>query len=75
MATIESLKKQYTGEWLAIEVTKLSEGEPVEGRVIYHDKNRRRLWQKVDLSQDKDIYVTYAGPLIEEGYAVAFFSR
>jgi hypothetical protein len=75
MPTIESLKKQYTREWLAIEVTKLSEGEPVEGRVVYHDKSRKKLWQKLDLHQDKDIYVTYAGPLIEEGYAVAFFCR
>lgn len=72
MPTIESLKKRYKGKWLAIEVTKLSLGEPVEGKLIHHDKSRKRLWQKLDLSQDKEIYVTYAGPLIEEGYAVAF---
>jgi len=73
MPRIESLKKQYTGEWLAIEVTRLSQGEPVEGRLVYHDKSRKRLWQRLELRGDKDIYVTYAGPLIEEGYAVAFF--
>ena len=73
MPRIESLKKQYTGEWLAIEVTRLSEGEPIEGRLVYHDKNRKRLWRRLDLSQHRDVYVTYAGPLIEEGYAVAFF--
>ncbi len=72
MPTIESLKEKYTGEWLAVEVTKLSAGEPVEGRLIYHEKDRKKLWEKLELSPDKEIYVTYAGPLIEEGYAVAF---
>jgi len=72
MPTIESLKKRYKGEWLAIEVTKLSAGEPVSGRLIYHEKDRKKLWERLELASDKEIYVTYAGPLIEEGYAVAF---
>lgn len=72
MPTIESLKKKYAGEWLAVEVTKLSAGEPVEGRLISHEKDRKKLWEKLELSSDKEVYVTYAGPLIEEGYAVAF---
>jgi len=72
MPKIESLKKKYPGEWLAIEVTKLRLGEPLEGKLIYHKKDRKRLWETLELSKDKEIYVTYAGPLIEEGYAVAF---
>lgn len=35
-------------------------------------RDRDRIWEKLKLSQDKEIYVTYAGPLVEKGYAVAF---
>ncbi len=72
MPSISELKEKYKGEWIAIEVTKYEEHEPVEGNLLRHDKERERLWQKIQLSPGKRIYVTYAGPLIEEGYAVAF---
>ena len=72
MLEIEVLKKKYPGEWLAIEVTEERDGEPVRGRLILHSKDRDELWRKMKLSRDREIYVTYAGPLIEKGYAVAF---
>lgn len=72
MLEIESLKKKYPGEWLAIEVTEERNGEPVRGRLILHSKDRDELWRKIELSREREIYVTYAGPLIEKGYAVAF---
>jgi len=72
MPDIGALKRKYKGEWLAIEVTQESNGEPVQGKLILHDKNRDRIWEKIELSKDKEIYITYAGPLVEKGYAVAF---
>jgi len=72
MSLIGELKQKHKDEWLAIEVTRYENHEPVEGTLLEHDKERERLWQKVQLSRGKRIYVTYAGPLIEEGYAVAF---
>lgn len=72
MPTISELKEKYKGEWLAIEVTRYENHEPVEGTLLEHDKEREKLWQKFELRKGKRVYVTYAGPLIEEGYAVAF---
>ncbi|MFQ5864235.1 MAG: hypothetical protein ACE5IW_03295 [bacterium] len=72
MAKIEQLKKKYEGQWLAIEVTKEKNGEATEGELILHTANREELWKKVPPSKDKIIYITYAGPPLEEGYAAAF---
>ena len=72
MAKIEKLKMKYKGEWLAIEVTKEIQGEATEGKLILHSKIREEIWKNVKLSKEKEIYVTFAGPPLEEGYAAAF---
>ena len=72
MANIEKLKQKYKGEWLAIEITKEEEGEATEGKLILHSKNRDEIWKNIRLSTEKEIYVTFAGPPLEEGYAAAF---
>ncbi len=72
MPLVTELKQKYKGKWLAIEVSRYEDHEPVEGKLLLHDRDRQKLWQKLKLSPSKRIYVTYAGPLIEEGYAVAF---
>ena len=71
MPKIADLKRKYEGEWLAIEVTKEANGEPTEGKMVYHSSDHDELWDKIALDKRR-IYVTYAGRLIEEGYAVAF---
>ena len=73
MAEIEELKHQYKGKWLAIEVTREDVSGPIEGRLIYHSTSREDVWGKIK-GDRRRIYVTYAGPLIEEGYAVAFYA-
>ena len=73
MAKIEKLKKKYKGEWLAIEVTKEEGGEAIEGKLILHSKIREEIWKNISLSKEKEIYVTFAGPPLEEGYAAAFY--
>jgi len=73
MPEIEDLKSLYKGEWLAIEVTMEDASGPVEGRLIYHSTSREDVWRKIK-GDRRRIYVTYAGPLIEEGYAVAFYA-
>ena len=59
MPDIGALKRKYKGEWLAIEVTQENNGEPVKGKLILHDKDRDRIQEKIELSKDKEIYVTY----------------
>jgi len=72
MAKIEKLKKKYEGEWLAIEVTKEENGVSIEGKLILHTPDREKLWKQVPIYKDRVIYVTYAGPPLDEGYAAAF---
>ena len=74
MEIIEQMKKRYQGEWLAIEITKYEEFEPVEGNLLHHSKERAGLWRKVKLDRERPVYITYAGPFVEEGYAVAFYA-
>ena len=72
MARIAEIKKRYSGEWLAIAVTKEAKGEAVEGKLLLHSRNRDEVWSKVKLSKKIEVYVTFAGPPLEEGYAAAF---
>jgi hypothetical protein len=72
MERIEDLKERYHGEWLAIKVTRREDSQPVEGELVYHSRDRQELLQKLELGRHESVYITYAGPLIEEGYAVAF---
>lgn len=72
MESIQELKRQHPGEWLAIEVTRYENSEPVEGKLAARSKDWEGLWESVKLERGKRIHITFAGPLIEEGYAVAF---
>jgi len=75
MAKIGEIKKKYKGEWLAIEVTKEKNGEPIEGKLMLHSKDREKIWGKIRLSKEKEIYVTFAGPPLEKGHAAAFYEN
>lgn len=73
MSTINELKEKYKGKWLAIEIRKEDITGPLEGEIVYHSRERDRVWRKIK-GDKRRLYVTYAGPLIEEGYAVAFYA-
>lgn len=72
MAKIEDLKKQHQGKWLAIVVTRSKDSSPVEGDLVLAHGDKGELIKKVRLEKEKRVYITYVGPLIEEGYSVAF---
>ena len=72
MAKVDELKKRYKDQWLAIEVTKVEDGEAVEGKLVLHSKDRDEVWKRIRLSRKKEIFVTFAGPPLEKGYAAAF---
>lgn len=71
MPKVEDLKKEYLGEWLAIEVTEEDESGPMGGNLILHDLDHDRVWEKI-ADDERRIYITYAGSPIEKGYAAAF---
>ncbi len=66
---IEELKKKHKDEWLAVEVTKEKEGIPLEGEVLDHDKDRRKLYDRLIGSDIQDVFTFYSGDIIEKGYA------
>jgi len=71
---IKELKEKYKDEWLAIKVSKVKNGRSVEGELIAHCKDQKEIWKKAKKGKEKGIYITYAGPPLEEGYAAAFSS-
>lgn len=70
MADIQEIIKKYPGEWVAIEVTKELDGEPMAGELVYHSTKRDEVWQKTRAR--KRLYITFSGPPLKEGYAAAF---
>lgn len=71
MTSIARLKQAYQGEWLAISIPDDGEARPEQGELVYHSADRDEVWRQITGDQRR-IYVTYAGPLIEESHAVAF---
>lgn len=71
MSEIAELKRNYQGEWLAIEVTEEDEYGPTKGNLIFHSHDHDQVWGEI-ANDPRRIYVTYAGSPIEKGYAVAF---
>jgi hypothetical protein len=71
MPKIERLKKEYPGEWLAIEVEEENDSGPTSGKLISHHLDHDKIWEEIT-RDERRIYVTYAGPPIEKGYAAAF---
>lgn len=68
--TLEESKARYKGEWLAFRA--FEEGDNPEGEVALHDKDRRT-FDKVLLERRLvNVYITFAGPLIPEGYGTLF---
>ena len=72
MTTIEQLKAEYEGEWLAINVTASDYYGATEGELLYHSNDHDEVWRKIgeiprESRKDYDIKVCYAGPLLAEG--------
>lgn len=71
---IEQLKKKHHGKWLAIHVLKSGPmGEPLEGELLQEYNDHDTLWKSLPQKKGMNIYVTFAGTPLEEGYAAAFY--
>lgn len=70
---IDEIKEQYKDEWVLVEVTKRdSLGQPIEGNVITHSRNRDDTYEA--MTKAKHLYHIYTGKIPTKGYAVAFRS-
>lgn len=67
---LEEAKTFYQGEWIAFRTSEES-GDP-EGKVILHNKDRRAFDKELLQRGLIDVYITFVGPPVPEGYAVIF---
>lgn len=67
---LEEAKTLYQGEWIAFRTSE--EGDNPEGDVVLHNKDRRAFDKELLQRGLTDIYITFAGPPVPEGYAVIF---
>jgi len=67
---LEKAKANYQSEWIAFRA--LDEGDNPEGEVILHNKDRRIFDKQLVECGLNDVYITFAGPPVPEGYAVMF---
>jgi hypothetical protein len=67
---LEEAKALYPREWIAFRA--VEETENPEGEVILHSKDRRAFDRELLERGLTDVYITFAGPLIPEGYGTLF---
>ena len=67
---LEETKALYQGEWIAFRA--FEESDNPEGEVILHNKDRRSFDKELLQRGLTDIYITFTGPPVPEGYAAIF---
>jgi hypothetical protein len=67
---LEEAKALYQGEWIAFRC--FEENDNPEGEVALHNRDRRTFDRELLRKGLTDIYITFAGPPVPEGYAVIF---
>ena len=67
---LEEVRTMFQGEWIAFR--SFEEGDNPEGEVILHEKDRRAFDRKLIECGFTDVYITFAGPLVKEGFSVMF---
>lgn len=68
--SLEQVKQQYAGQWLAFLVTEETPAGELLGQLIAHNPDRRELHRKLRKKKVERAYVTFAGPVVKPGYAV-----
>lgn len=69
---LSSAKKRFSGEWLAFQFSK---GD--EGRVLSHEKERSRLFEKLRARRrlSSGLYVTFAGPVLPKDVGIVLILK
>ena len=68
--SLEQMKQQYAGQWLAFLVSEETPVGELLGQLIAHNRDRRELHQELREKKIERAYVTFAGPVVKPGYAV-----
>jgi hypothetical protein len=67
---LEEAKDKYRGEWIAFRI--FEEGDNPEGEVVLHNKDRWAFDKELLEKEITEVYITFAGPLVREGFAIMF---
>lgn len=67
---LEEATALYPGEWIAFQA--FEEGENPEGMVVLHNKDRRIFDKELVERGLTEVYITFTGLPVPEGYAVMF---
>ncbi|MGQ9628399.1 MAG: hypothetical protein ACUVV0_16035 [Anaerolineae bacterium] len=67
---LEEAKAKYQGEWIAFRA--LDESDNPDGEVLLHNRDRRTFDRELIEHGLKDVYITFAGPPVPEGYVIMF---
>lgn len=67
---LEEAKALYPGEWIAFHA--FEEKDNPEGEILLHNRDRRAFDRELLERGLTDIYITFAGPPVPEGYAAMF---
>ncbi|MBN2208457.1 MAG: hypothetical protein JW759_04095 [Candidatus Coatesbacteria bacterium] len=63
-------KTRYRSEWIAFRTSE--ETDNPEGEVVLHSKDRRAFDKELLRRGLIDVYITFAGPPVPDGYSVVF---
>jgi hypothetical protein len=67
---LDETKTMHPGEWIAFRST--DESDNPEGELILHNKDRRAFDKELVRKGITNVYITFAGPAIPEGYGTLF---
>ena len=67
---LEEARTLYQGQWIAFR--SFEESDNSEGEVVLHNKNRRAFDKELLQQALTNVYITFAGPPVPEGYAGIF---
>ncbi|MBL7074927.1 hypothetical protein ISS37_06790 [candidate division KSB1 bacterium] len=67
---IEEAKTTYEGEWIAFRA--FDESDNPEGEVILHNKDRWAFDKELTEKGITEVYITFAGSFVKEGFSVMF---
>ncbi len=73
--TLAEAKSKFRNEWIAFRISKEEDKENPEGKVVLHHKHRMKFNKELVKEKIIDVYVTYTGPVVKEGYAVILSTR
>ena len=67
---LEEAKEFFPEEWIAFRA--FEESDDPEGEVVLHNRDRRAFDKELLQRGLTEVYITFAGPPVPEGYAVIF---